>query len=903
MSSEGASFSSAASTVFSGDLSAGGALTSEVTGADGDLQVNGSIDSTNGNITLRAADSVLFGATGSATVSGNGNVTVIANTDGANGNGLDEIRMSDGATIQVNTGTISLDAERNFGGNITLGRLTANANAGTAIDIAASGSIVDGTALDTLANLSATNGHIELSAGNGGIGAVEDIDINGLRLGFNTVGSIGITDIAGGINVDTVSTAGGGGFLAANSPLTISANITVGASTLFTAGNSGVINDDILINNNAVVALTGTAADSELTFNAGDDIIFDTGTIVATEIGRNHTVFLNADFEGAADADRGSITNVAAAGATISASRLELAASDGIGDSVGDVGTFAGVALRTSVDTLVATNTTQGAILIQETNGLIVDGTGVRTLAGNSNIDIDVDAGNLNVNSVVTANGSGNVTLNADAGSIALAAVVSSTTGSVSITGESVNQNAGGNITTGGAGTVTVTADNGNITMADGTNATTATGSISYSASGNVALSLLTSTSGALNVTADSDANNTGSITDNTVGEAANLVTTGTATLVAAQGIGAAGAADIDTTIGTLVATNSTSGDIFVQETNGLIVGGTGVRTLGGSGNINIDVDSGNLDVNSVVTAHGSGNVTLNADAGTIALAALVSSTTGSIAITGDAINQNAGGNITTGGAGNVTVTADNGNITMADGTSTTTSTGSINYSASGNVALSLLTSTSGALNVTADSDANNTGSITDNTVGEAANLVTTGTATLVAAQGIGAAGAADIDTTIGTLVATNSTSGDIFVQETNGLIVGGTGVRTLGGSGNINIDVDSGNLDVNSVVTAHGSGNVTLNADAGTIALAALVSSATGSIAITGDAINQNAGGNITTGGAGNVTVTADNGNITMADGTNATTSTGSINYSATGNVALSLIDEHLRSIECHRR
>ena len=446
-----ATFSSVASSIFSGSLSTGGDLSGAATGADGDLQVSGSIRASNGNITLSAADSVLFNATGFASITNVGNVSVIANSDGADGNGLDEIRMSDGATIQVNTGTISLDSERNFGGNITLGRLTANVNTGTAIDVGATGGIVDGTNLDTLANLSATNGRIELSAGNAfsvgtpGIGSADDIDIDGLRLGFNTNGSVGITDLAGGINVNTSSTAGGGGFLAANSPLTISANINVGASMIFTAGNSASINDDILINNNAVVSLTGTAADSSLTFNAGDDIIFDTGSIVATELGRSHTVFLNADVEGAADADRGSITNAAAAGATISTSRLEITANDGIGDSVGDSGTFAGVALRTDIVTLVATNSTRGDIFIQETNGLILAGTGVRTLGGNGNINIDVDASNLTVDSVVTANGSGSITLNADTGTIALTAVVSSTTGSILISGDAINQNAGGN--------------------------------------------------------------------------------------------------------------------------------------------------------------------------------------------------------------------------------------------------------------------------------------------------------------------------------------------------------------------------------------------------------------------------------------------------------------------------
>ena len=162
---------------------------------------------------------------------------------------------------------------------------------------------------------------------------------------------------------------------------------------------------------------------------------------------------------------------------------------------------------------------------------------------------------------------------------------------------------------------------------------------------------------------------------------------------------------------------------------------------------------------------------------------------------------------------GTVQVTADAGDITMADGTTTSSGSGQITYDATGNVALSLLTSTSGNLVVTAGSGSSTSGAITDNRTdglgGEGgSNLVTTGTATLTAESGIGSAGGADdIDTTIGTLVATNNTSGNIFVQETDGLIVGGTGVRTLAGNGNINLDVDAGDLTVNSVVTAHGDG------------------------------------------------------------------------------------------------
>ena len=211
----------------------------------------------------------------------------------------------------------------------------------------------------------------------------------------------------------------------------------------------------------------------------------------------------------------------------------------------------------------------------------------------------------------------------------------------------------------------------------------------------------------------------TGAITDNTAAEAANLATGGAVTLTAATGIGSDGdAADIDTTIGTLAATNSTSGNIVIQETDGLVVGGTGVVTQGGDGNIDIDVDAGDLTVDAVVTAHGSGTVTLNADAGSVDISAVTGSTNGAIQIDGDSVTQYS--DITTGGAGTVSVTAHTDAVAMVEGASTTSGAGAISYRAAENVARSLLSSTFGAIEVTAAA-----GAITDNTAAETANLAT----------------------------------------------------------------------------------------------------------------------------------------------------------------------------------
>ncbi|MFC1533492.1 hypothetical protein ACFL7M_09040, partial [Thermodesulfobacteriota bacterium] len=466
----------------------------------------------------------------------------------------------------------------------------------------------------------------------------------------------------------------------------------------------------------------------------------------------------------------------------------------------------------------------------------------------------------IKVTGTVTANGNGRIDLSADAGSVTLAGSVFSDSGSIAVSGDSVMQSEGGNIKTSGSGTVTVTADNGSITMADDTSTVTDTGNINYSATADVALSVLSSTSGELFVTAGIGTSY-GAISDSLSTESANLITEVMAILTAETGIGAEGDEDIDTAIGTLDATNRVSGDIYVQEIDGLIISDNGIKTLNGNGAIFIDVDSGGLTIKGVITSHGIGPIDLNADLGPVILDAKVSSTSGHIKISGDGVTQNLGGNIVTGGSGTVTIIADNGSITMVSDTSTVTDTGSINYSATADVALSVLSSTSGELFVTAGSGDSETGAITDNLDIEATNLITAAMVNLTAATGIGAEGDADIDTAIGTLEATNRVSGDIFIQEIDGLIIAGSGVSTLGNNGAIVIISEDQAITVNSSVAADGSGNILMMAQsAGSVAhihLNATVTSDAGYITIlAADDITQAATGHIITAGPGNIYV-----------------------------------------------
>ena len=82
---------------------------------------------------------------------------------------------------------------------------------------------------------------------------------------------------------------------------------------------------------------------------------------------------------------------------------------------------------------------------------------GVRTLAGNGNVDIDLSDGHLIVDAAVTAHGAGDILLNIDDGNATINADVSSTTGNITVNADSILQNA--NITTTGAGDIDLNTD------------------------------------------------------------------------------------------------------------------------------------------------------------------------------------------------------------------------------------------------------------------------------------------------------------------------------------------------------------------------------------------------------------------------------------------------------------
>ena len=660
-------------------------------------------------------------------------------------------------------------------------------------------------------------------------------------------GAITITaDNEAGNHGGQVIMANGAQVSASTATITVEAdgNVSIGqlstANTVSVKSISGAITDagddhmDIIAVNTSLSALTGIGDDADA---------LETRTSAAAV---THTIAAETDSGDIHIVNTGSLT----VGTVGSLSGITITDNSGIGSDVQD-STLDNITLSAAspltVNSAITNNDGSGISLTSTNDGGSDDHLTINAALTITGGDASEDAtGNVDLNAGT------NLVINANIRTDAAGAITGVAVGNVQVLATSELTTVDGN--------QQLTATNGSVTLADGTSLQSTTGDISISAATDVGLSALTTGVGGIRVAAAA-----GSITDNTVAESANLTNTGMVTLSAATGIGATGSADINTDIAFVQAMNSTSGDIVIHEFDELSIAGTGVSTTGGNGNIRVDVDAGNLVVNSaaVITANGSGDVTLNVDDGMLTQNAAVSSGTGDIDVYANAVAQNS--TISTASTGRISVTADSGDITMADGTSTVSVLGAIGYGATGNVRLASVSSTSGNITITADSDSSAAGSVIDNSAAETANIATSGFVSLTAATGIGAAGTADINTEIGSLQATNTTSGNVVVNEANDLVIAGTGVRTLAGNGSIDLNT-GGSLTADSVITAHGAGDLNVNSD-GTLTTNAVVSSSTGDLELVATSVVQNA--NITTGATGTVVLNSLAGDIFMASGT----------------------------------
>ncbi len=364
-----------------------------------DITIDGLISSTSGNITLQAGDQITLGNAASIETGGAGQISLTADGSG--------MTLTDGSQLGAASGDIRLTALDNAGGDIALSLLSSS---GGAVQVLAAGDITDGTAGES-ANILSPTGSLLLRSLGGSIGtAAEDLDIDVQNLifeaGTTALGVVHVSDLAGGLRINGASQAAAGATLRALSPLTIAADISVGASSTFTAGDSAAAGDNLTIENAAVVTLTSLSA-ATLTFNAGDDIVLRDGGRIVTTGSISHEVNLNADLDhlglGAVDGDRGSITQDGTPIIEVTTNRLTARAAEGID-------------LDTRIDELDAASSLAGNILIDEFDSIRL--ISVTTSNGAINVSAAGAVEAMNVDSTGTDSDSNDITITTSSGNV-----------------------------------------------------------------------------------------------------------------------------------------------------------------------------------------------------------------------------------------------------------------------------------------------------------------------------------------------------------------------------------------------------------------------------------------------------------------------------------------------------
>ncbi|CAK9019730.1 Uncharacterized protein SCF082_LOCUS14635, partial [Durusdinium trenchii] len=268
------------------------------------IVLSGAQVTTTGAVSLTAQNAISIAA-GSGLNAGASTVSIAANQDGLGSEGFTQAS----GTILSTTNETANAVQIQVGG--TGDAAIADVRAGTTsgvVTISAGGAIVDNTAGSEAANVTSFAAALTASSGIGAGSAASDIDTQVSQIAFMNTGGATQIENDGALTIASVgalasSQASGGGFVTANSPLTIAADVMVGGNMTFTAGDSAAVDDDLTVAAN----VTHVDGNGTIAFVAGDDVILQSGTIQNTG-GAVNAVTITADNEGAADADRGGVT-------------------------------------------------------------------------------------------------------------------------------------------------------------------------------------------------------------------------------------------------------------------------------------------------------------------------------------------------------------------------------------------------------------------------------------------------------------------------------------------------------------------------------------------------------------------------------------------------------------------
>ena len=827
--------------------------------AGGDLNL-GSLQSVDGNITLKGNDLILSGTISSA----NGTTTLLSSNGGTIGLGATGGTFSvSGAELQ-NITAANLVIGDGTTGSITVDGITAanSANIAGTVTLNATKS----TSQVTFATGASTFNALTVNAANGvAVNAAVTTDTGNLTLDADSDNSgSGDIALANGIALTTV------GNLVLNSGLTTSGDASLNGGTGITLANG------VNITSGGALTLGTTSgsisAQGAVTVNAVNGIT----------VNNDFTSAGAATFDADSD-DDGTGSFTVAGGKTVSTGNNSLSITGG------DIALSGSLNSGTGTTTLLSSN--GGTIGLGATAGtLTISDSELSRITATNLVIGDATNGNITVNGITAAN-SNNVT------TVTLNATKSTSQVTFATSGSTFNEltvNAGNGVAVNAA----VTTDTGNLTL---------DGDSDNSGSGDIALA-----NGIALTTVGNLVLNSG------------LTTSGDASLNGGTGITLANGVNITSggalTLGTTSGSISAQGAVTVNAVNGIAL--TDDFTSAGAATFDADSDddgSGSFSVASsktVTTGNNSLSITgadialtgslnsgtgtttlLSSNGGTIGLGA----TAGTLTIDGGELQNITAGNLTIGDAtnGNITVdgiTAANSNNIAGTTTLNATKSGSsvtfsttastfngLTVNAENGIAVSESLTTAGSAVFDADSDGDGTGSFTV----AASKTVSTGNNSLSITGGdIALTGSLNSGTGTTTLLSSNG--GTIGLGATAGtLTIDGGELQNIT-AGNLTIgDATNGSITVDGI-TAANSGNIdgttTLNATQAGKDVTFANSSTFGGLTV-------NAGGTITDNGTGTVNATGAS-SFTGTSGISLTNTasffTGAVSLNTGGNATL---------------
>ncbi|MBI9104107.1 MAG: hypothetical protein JEY99_16950, partial [Spirochaetales bacterium] len=874
----------------------GGNISLDANGAASSLLVQATVDAVGtGNVILTGDNDLGFTAAGDVT-SVTGNISLTADADNG-GPASGTLTLADGAVLNGGSGTVTLLAD----GDITLGRIVTTNVGVIAVSLTSrEGSIIDGgdlagedidaagrlvidavTGIGTAGAIDTTVGSIDLD--NTGSNNIDINETNALDIQKITQGGAGSVNVDAGGNI-TVLVAGTG-------------IVSTGGQIELDANGVGIdisVNDVLTSAGGAVNVL----ADDAVSFGASGDVTSGDGTVTVDAgtgaITMDNNTLVNAgagfiDFDAAGDitlggllTTNGTVTSVsltstaggvvdggAAAVDVVSSGRLVIDAVTGIGTAG---------AIDTTVASIALDNTGSNNIDINESNALDIQNIN-QGGAGSVNVDA---GGNITVlvagTGLVSTGGLIELDANGAGVDIAVNQTVGTGGGALNLLADdAVSFGASGDVTS-GDGKVTVDAGTGAITMDNNTLVNAGAGLIDFDAAGDITLGGLLTTNGT--VTSVSLTSTAGGVVDGGAA-AVDVVSSGRLVIDAVTGIGTAGA--IDTTVASIALDNTGSNNIDINESNALDIQNI---NQGGAGSVNVDA-GGNITVlvgGTGLVSNG-GQIELDANGAGVDIAVNQTVGTGGGVLNllaDDSVSFGASGDVTSAN-GTVTVDAGTGAITMADDALINAGAGLIDFDAAGDITLGGLFTTNGTVtSITINTPA---GVIDagDNYI----DVASSGRLVIDAVTGIGSGGTfTGLETTVASIDLDNTTSGNLFINETDTLTV----IRAViaAGGGDLAINVTNNDLDINGPVSTTTGGDISLATGDGTINIAAAVATAgTGTINMTaGDSGSSNDNDlNIQTtvnGGTGKITLTSDRNDVNFTAAGDITATGGEIEVNA---------------------